>query len=150
MEILNPFSTQSYIIKDRFHAGVVLTGPEVKSCKRSRVNFKGAYCGFADAAMFSLVVKRFYIAPYPPARREQKHYDAYRSRILLLKKNELRKLRSLAETPGATIIPLRLFTLRNFVKLEIAVATGLKKYDKREKLKKREFTRRKARLVSRG
>lgn len=149
MEIFNSFAGQSYSIQDRFQAGIILSGPEVKACKRSRVNFKGAYCSFNDSARHSLLVKHLYIAPYPPARREQKHYDPYRSRTLLLKKNELRKLRSLAEAPGATIIPLRIFTRNNFVKLEIAVGIGLKKYDKREKLKKREFNRRKARLVAR-
>jgi SsrA-binding protein len=149
MEILNSFAGQSYSIKDRFNAGLVLSGPEVKSCKSSHVNFKGAYCSFNEGSYNFLVIKHLYISPYPPAKREQKKYDPYRSRILLLKKNELRKLHSMAEAPGATIIPTRIFTKNNFVKLEMAVGIGLKKYDKREKLKKREFNRRKARLVAR-
>jgi len=86
MEVKNKYVFGSYDIKDQYDAGIVLTGPEVKSCKASNVQFKGAYCSFDGP---HLVLKDFFIAPYPPARREQESYDPKGIRRLLLNKKEL-------------------------------------------------------------
>lgn len=137
-ELINRYISTQYELKDRFEAGIILTGPEVKSCKLKAINFKGAYCGFENG---ELHLKNFYIAPYKPAKREQRSYDPYRPRKLLLHKKELLKIEMRVKTPGITAVPIRMYTKRGFVKLEISLAQGLKKYDKREKIKKRELDR---------
>lgn|SRR3989338_3252655 len=157
MEIINKNIHTTYEITDRFQAGILLSGPEVKSCKKSAVHFKGSYCTFneknfknmpVDGNGYTLSIKNLYIAPYVPAKREQKRYNPLRQRRLLLKKKELLAICiALKKGRGLTIVPLRLYTHNRLVKIEIAIAQGLKKYDKRERIKKKEFTRRKARLM---
>ena len=148
MEILNKHSARLYQIIKRLNAGIALTGAEVKSCKAGRVNFVGAYCSLsADGA--HMMLKNFYIAPYAPAKREQRAYNPYQERVLLLTKQELSFVFGKLKERGITIIPLRLYTNRRLVKCEIGIARGMKKYDKREKLRKEEFAQRKQRLVSR-
>lgn len=148
MEVANKKSARLYEIIKRLKAGIVLTGAEVKSCKGLRVNFTGAYCGFSEDGA-RLVLKNFYIAPYAPAAREQRAYNPYQERVLLLSKSELVFLFGKLKEKGITITPLRLYTDRRLVKCEIGVCRGLKKYDKREKLKIEEFARRKQRMVAR-
>ena len=156
MKIINKYISRNYEIKDRFEAGLVLLGPEVKSCKLGKVNFKGAYCGFGTGAredfestgIQNLFLKNFYIAPYPPANREQQNYNPNRPRKLLLKRKELDYLLGASKEKRIAIVPLRIYTKSGFVKIEIAAAHGLKKYDKREKVKKEEFERKRRRLVN--
>lgn len=148
MEIKNKHVSRLYEITKRLSAGIVLTGAEVKSCKAGRMNFTGAYCGLNPEGT-RLILKNFYIAPYAPAKREQIGYNPYRERVLLLKKQEVAFVFGKLKENGITIVPMRLYTDRRLVKCEIGVARGLKKYDKREKLQKEEFVRRKQRIVSR-
>ena len=138
MQLINTYISSQYELKDRFEAGIILTGPEVKSCKMKSINFKGAYCSYKSGDLY---IKNLYIAPYKPARREQDSYDPYRPRKLLLHKKELLEIEMRVKTPGNTVVPFRLYSKHGLVKLEIAVAQGLKKYDKREKIKKRDITR---------
>ena len=155
MKIINKYISRNYEIKDKFEAGLVLFGPEVKSCKLGQVNFKGAYCGLGEGAregfgstgIQNLFLKNFYIAPYPPAKREQQNYNPNRPRKLLLKRKELDYLLGKSKEKRITIVPLRIYTKSGFVKVEIATAQGLKKYDKREKIKEKEFRRRKQRIL---
>lgn len=155
MEVRNKYIRHDYAIKDRFEAGIELTGPEVKSCKLGRVSFKGAYCGFETThnkqkvVHEELYIKSLDIAPYLPAKREQRSYRTTRGRKLLLRKKEIDFLRGRSKEPGITIVPLRLYTKKRLIKLEIALAQGLKKYDKREKIKERDFLRRKQRIQGR-
>lgn len=154
MEVINKFYSHNFEIKNTWEAGIVLSGPEVKACKKGQVNFKGAYGSFeittiaqSAKSTSTLFIKNFYIAPYELANREQSQYNPWRQRKLLLKRKELTLLFGWSATPGATIIPLRLYTRKRLVKIEIALAYGLKKYDKREKLKRRDFERQKQRLL---
>lgn len=161
MEIINKYISRNYEIKDRFDAGLILFGPEVKSCKLGKINFKGAYCGLLTSggkdfksardlkfsSELSLWLKNFYIAPYPPAKREQQNYNPNRPRKLLLKRKELNYLLGKSKEKRIAIVPLRIYTKSGFVKVEIATAQGLKKYDKREKIKEKEFKRRKQRVL---
>ncbi|MBI4359737.1 MAG: SsrA-binding protein SmpB [Candidatus Jacksonbacteria bacterium] len=148
MEIVNKHASRLYEVIKRIKVGIKLTGGEVKSCKAGRINFTGAYCAFSPITA-RLTLRNFYIAPYAPAKREQRGYDPYRERTLLLKKQELIFISGKAKEKGIAIVPLKIYTDRRLVKCEIGIARGLKKYDKREKLKKEEFARRKQRIVSR-
>jgi len=144
MEIINKNITKNFDIKKTIQAGIVLSGPEVKSCKTGEVSFKGAYCGFIDN---NLYLKNFYIAPYKPAKGAQLDYNPYQPRKLLLSRKELRFLQGKVGEKGITILPNRIYTKSRLVKIEVAVAQGLKKHDKREKIKKKEFARRFGKLT---
>ncbi len=124
-----------YEILETFEAGLVLQGHEVKSCKLGHINLRGSYAKFDKYGQIWL--KETYVAPYKPANLL--HYSPTRERKLLLKKKELRKLFGLASTAGTSIIPLKIYVHRNFVKAVIALVRGKKKYDKRETIKKREI-----------
>ena len=132
---INKTARLEYEILDTFEAGLVLEGHEVKSCKLGHINLRGSYAKFDKYRQIWL--KETYIAPYKPANLLQ--YSATRERKLLLKKKELRKLFELALTAGTSIIPLKIYVQRNFVKAVIALVRGKKKYDKRETIKKREI-----------
>jgi SsrA-binding protein len=147
MEVINKQISRNYEIIKKFEAGIILTGPEVKSAKLSNLNFKAAYCAIGGTQQEGLRLKNFYIAPYLPAKREQVSFDPYRPRQLLLHQKELDFLFGKLKEAGMTVIPLRIYTKHHLVKLEIGLARGLKKYDKREKIKEEEFKRRKQRLV---
>ena len=148
MEIVNKYFSREYDIIELFEAGIVLSGPEVKACKQGNVSFQGAYCSLGEDGI--LVLKNFYIAPYAPAAREQISYEPLHLRRLLLRKHELKKLHGRLSESGVTLVPKKLYTKNRIVKVQIALAKGLVKKDKREKLKKREFERRQKRqLVSR-
>lgn len=168
MEIKNKYISRNFAIKKTFEAGLILTGPEVKSCKQKQVSFKGAYCGFGVGRRQSnqkrydvqdgryninpaiserdFYLVNFYVSPYAPAKREQNNYDPHRARKLLLKAQELSYLRGKVKERGVVIVPIKMYTKNRLLKMEIAVAHGLKKYDKRAKIKQKEFKRRKLKL----
>lgn len=128
----------NYEIIERFDAGLVLTGSEVKSCKNGQANLKGSYCRFGkDRALY---VHETYIAPYKLAALLK--YNAVRPKKLLLTQKELRKLQGGSSVPGFSVVPLKLYVKRRLVKIEIALVRGKKKYDKRETIKKREVNKR--------
>lgn len=129
-----------YEILEKFTAGLVLTGPEVKSARGGNVNFKGSYIAFSREGFPELVST--HIAPYPPAAREQKDYNPTKTRKLLLNKKEINYLRGKTDRTGLTIVPLHLYTHGQRIKLEVGLAKGIKKYDKREKMKEKDINRR--------
>ncbi len=135
--IRNRKATYDYHLLDRYEAGIVLKGSEVKSIRQGKASLQDAYCYFKGDELY---IKNFYIAPY-----EQSgvfNHEPRRERKLLLHKRELRKLKQKVQERGLTIIPVRLyFNKRNYAKLEIALAKGKKKYDKREAIKRREAER---------
>lgn len=139
MYIINKYISKNYEVKDKFEVGIVLTGAEVKSCKQKLVGFKGAYCSFDGSGLY---LTNFYIGPYIFAKQEQKAYDPYHRRKLLLHKKELNFLQGKVKEQRWTILPLRMYVKRRLIKFEIATAKGLKKYDKREKIKKEEINKR--------
>ena len=135
-----------YEILETYHAGILLQGHEVKSVRAHRANLRGSFVKIIDGEAFWVGGT---IAPYQ-AGNTPKDYRSDRRRKLLLKKQELSRFIGKSQEKGLTLIPLSLYTKAAWIKMEFAIARGLKKHDKREKLKEREFLRRKAKLEGRS
>jgi len=125
-----------YEILEKYEAGLVLTGSEVKSIRKGSVSLKSAYVTFHGN---NALLTNVHIPKYPYSTL--KNYDPERSRKLLLKIKEINYLRGKSQEKGLTIVPLSLYNKGRHVKLEIAVVRGKKKFDKRESIKKRELNR---------
>lgn len=139
--IRNRQASYQYEILDKYVAGMVLTGTEIKSIREGKANLTDGYCYFKNGELF---VKGMTISPY--AEGTHYNHDPQRERKLLLKRAELRKLESRLEK-GLTLVPIRLFINdRGYAKLEIALARGKKLYDKREAIKEREVKRELSRI----
>lgn len=132
-----------YEILETFEAGLVLAGYEVKSIKLGRAKLEGAYVIIRGGEAYLVETS---IAPYQAANMP-KEYDPMVPRKLLLSKKELTKLERETDEKGLTIVPLRLYNKARKLKLEIALAKGKKKTDKRETIKKRETKRTIERLI---
>ncbi len=143
--IQNKKAYYDYKISDTFEAGLMLSGPEVKSVKKSSVDLKGSYISVNENMEAYLI--NAYIAPYKPARIMQKKYNPHQSRKLLLNKKQLRFLIGKQKEKKITIMPLQVYVKNNLIKLEIGIGIGKKKFDKREDIKKRDFDRRKRRMI---
>jgi len=135
-----------YEVLDALEAGLVLSGSEVKATRKGQADLKGSYIEVNPAGEAYLI--NCYIAPYKPASFSQKSYSPNQPRKLLLTKKELRFLVGKQKEKGLTIIPLEIFLKNNYLKIKIAVARGKKKFDKRESIKKKEFERRKQKLLN--
>lgn len=125
-----------YEILKKFKAGILLTGAEVKSIRQSKVNLKGSYVTPDKNAMW---IENMHVSPYQP--NNQKDYNPTRKRKLLLKQKEIEELTKAFHDKGQTIIGLAIEIEGKFIKLEIAIGRGKKKYDKRETIKKRDLDR---------
>lgn len=126
-----------YFFLEKYDAGLVLTGTEIKSIREGKVNLQDAYCLFMDEELF---VRNLHISPYS----EGTHYnhEPLRDRKLLLTRRELKKLSAKLKDQGLTIIPIRIFSSdRGLAKMEVALAKGKKLYDKRETIKERDVKR---------
>lgn len=134
-----------YEVLEAYEAGLVLTGPEVKSAKKGQINLAGGYVTIDSSGAPWLI--NVNIAPYPPAWQIQHNYQPDRSRKLLLKKKEVFSLVGKSHTKGLTMIPLKVFTKGGLIKIEIGLCRGKKKFDKREDIKKRDWQREKERLL---
>lgn len=128
-----------YEILQSLEAGIVLSGPEVKSVKAGNINISGSYVTI-DKNNESYIINAT-IAPYAPAASAQKNYNPTQSRKLLLRKKEINSLIGKIKSQGATIVPLKVYTKHGLIKIEIGLARGKKKYDKRETMKKRDIQR---------
>ncbi len=142
--IKNKKAYYDYKISDTYEAGLVLSGPEVKSIKKGSVDLKGAYISIDEN--MEAWLEKIYISPYKPARAIQKKYNPHQSRKLLLNKKQLRFLVGKQKEKGISILPLKIYIKNRLIKLEIGVGAGKKKFDKREDIKKRDFERKKKRL----
>jgi len=137
----------NYEILDKFEAGMVLLGQEVKSIKTGRINLAGSYVVLKNNEVYLIGC---HIPAYQP-KNAPPDYNPERSRKLLLKKSEIKYLIGKSKQKGLTLVPLRVYTKRGKIKIEFAVARGKKKVDKRELIKKREAEREIRReLKSRG
>jgi SsrA-binding protein len=132
-----------YEIKDTFEAGIALMGSEVKSIRGGKVNLSDAY---AVVEHGEVILKNLHITPYKMASEQ---LDPIRPRRLLLHRREIRKLFVATEQKGLTLIPLAIYIKGRLVKIELAVAFGRKKYDKRQAIAKAEADRRIKRATSR-
>jgi SsrA-binding protein len=133
----NKRATFDYLITDRYEAGLVLTGAEVKSVKAGHISLKESFVTAKGAELYLL---NAHITPWKHAG-EIKSYDPTRSRKLLLHKSEIRRLVGKIRTEGLTLVPIRVYTKKRLLKLEFGVGKGKKKFDKREDLAKKDATR---------
>lgn len=130
-----------YEILEKYEAGLVLLGHEVKALRSGQASLKGSFISFkkgtnkTEAYLFNCQISLYKNAGTIP------DYNPKRERKILLKKREIEYLIGKSQTEGLTLIPLRIYTNHSFLKLEFALAKGKKKYDKRESIKKREVDR---------
>lgn len=136
---INKTAKKDYHILQSHEAGIVLRGHEVKSVKLKQIELRGSYVSIDSNNNIWLVA--CHIAPYKPSALDTKNFDTQRRRRLLLHKKEITSLTQKAHVPGLTIVPLSVYTKGSFIKVEIGIARGKKKYDKREAIKKREVER---------
>lgn len=137
MEIKNRSAYHEFFIEDKYIAGLVLAGTEVKSLRDGRASFNDAYCFFHKGELW---IKSLHIAEY--SFGNVNNHIAVRERKLLLNRKELRKLETKLKEKGFTIVPLRIFfTEKGIAKLEIGLGKGKKLYDKRETIKARDTDR---------
>ena len=124
----------NYFIEDKYEAGIVLLGTEVKSIREGKVSFNDAFCMFEKNELW---VRGLYIAEY--SHGTVNNHIAVHDRKLLLNRRELNKLQNKLKDKGLTIVPLKVYlTDKSFVKVEIGLAKGKKNYDKRETIKQRD------------
>jgi SsrA-binding protein len=137
VEIVNRRARFEYQFQDTFEAGIALLGTEIKSLRAGNANINDAFCFFENGELY---VKNMYIKEY--AFATYFNHEARRSRKLLLRRPELRKLEKRVKERGFTIVPYKLyFSERGFAKLEIALAQGKKSFDKRESIKEKDQRR---------
>jgi SsrA-binding protein len=134
----NRQASYRYNLLDRFEAGLVLTGTEVKSLRESGAQLKDAYAVVREGEVWLIGL---YIAPYGPAARE--NHDPERPRKLLLHRYEIERLIGQTRERGLTLIPTRIYFSgpRSRAKIEIAVARGKDFYDKRDSIRRRDMAR---------
>jgi SsrA-binding protein len=132
----NKKALHDYFILQKFEAGIMLTGTEVKSLRAGKVNLKDSYVTFSGGEAFLFGT---HISHYTHGNIQ--NHDPERTRKLLLHRRELEKLHSLIAEKGLTVVPLRLYLKGSRVKAEIAVVRGKKQYDKRETERKKEADR---------
>lgn len=137
LQISNKRASYEYELLQQFEAGLSLTGSEVKSLRAGKANISDAYCVFQAG---QLVVRNMHISTYKEA--SYLNHEPLRDRLLLLNKQELRKLEHRVKEKGLSIVPLKLFfNERGFAKLQIALARGKKTHDKRESTKEKDLKR---------
>lgn len=133
----NKKAYHEYFIEDKYEAGIVLVGTEVKSIRQGKVNLKDSYVNIKDGEAY---VYNLHISPYEKGNIY--NVDPLRPRKLLLNKREIRKLIGLVTLKGYALIPLSLYLKNGLVKMELAVAKGKKLHDKREDIAKKDAERR--------
>lgn len=131
-----------FTVFEKFVAGIVLTGTEIKSVRKSAINLKDSFCKIEDNEIF---LYNCHISPYEQGNRY--NHKEQRVRKLLLTKKEILKIQSKVKKDGYTIIPLEVFLTKGFAKIEIGLAKGKKLHDKRDDLAKKDQKREMDRAV---
>lgn len=140
INIQNRRASFDYSFLEKFTAGIVLRGTEIKSVREGKVNIGDGFCFFRNGELF---VRNLHINEYE--KGSYNNHQPLRERKLLLTKTELKKLERKLEE-GLTIVPIRMFISESgYAKLEIALAKGKKTFDKRQDIKKRDVERETAR-----
>lgn len=135
----------NYHIEDKYDAGIVLLGTEVKSVRDGKVSFNDCFCMFDKGELW---VRSLYISEY--SHGTVNNHIAVHDRKLLLTKRELKKLQNKIKEKGYSIVPLKIyFNNKNLVKVQIGLGKGKKSYDKRESIKSRETEREMKRFIKR-
>lgn len=135
--IVNKKASFNYEILERYEAGVVLTGAEVKALRNNLAHLTSAYVIIRDNQPY---LKGAHISPYQVANTES-GYNPERERALLLSKKELTEITKALNTAGLTIVPIKWYNKKRKIKLEIALVRGKKKVDKRGAIKARDVKR---------
>ena len=142
-EARNRSAYHEYFIDDKYEAGMVLTGTEVKSIRQGKVSFNDSYCLLHKGEVF---VKSLHIAEYSHGNINNHQPD--RDRKLLLQKREIRKIESKLKEKGYTLVPLRIyFNEKGLAKMDIELGKGKKLHDKRETLRKKDVEREMKRYI---
>ena len=143
MEIKNRSAFHEYFFDNKYVAGIVLTGTEVKSLREGKASFNDSYCIIHKGEMW---LKSLHIAEY--SHGTTNNHDPIRDRKLLLQKREITKIEGKLKEKGYTLIPLRIFfNEKNLIKVEIGLGKGKKLHDKRETIKKRDVEREMKRFI---
>ena len=133
--IKNKFAKSDYDIHSTYECGISLFGWEVKSLRNNNGNLNNSFCSITNKN--ELWLNNLYIAQYMLVKG-----DSYRSRKLLMHKREIIKMRTIMDKLSLQILPVSIYWKNNHIKVEIALAKRLKKYDKREKIKELEVKKR--------
>jgi SsrA-binding protein len=135
MKIYNKRAKHNYHILETMEAGVVLSGPEVKSIRSGRVDLSDSFARIQNDEVF---LKNTYIFPY---QGQKDDYDPRHDRKLLLHKTEIERLKGKISGSATTLIPLSIYSTRNYMKVELALAASKKKFDKRKAIKAKDQQR---------
>jgi SsrA-binding protein len=141
-DIRNAKAGRDFFIGECYEAGIVLQGTEVKSIRLGNAQINDAYARIEKGAVW---LCQAHIGEYRFGTNQ--NHDPIRKRKLLLHEREINKLRGAVEAGGKTIVPLRMYLKNGLVKVEIALGTGKKLYDKRETLKRKEAMREAERII---
>ncbi len=126
-----------YEILETISGGLLLSGNEVKSIRQGKISIVGAFASIRGGEAFLMGAN---IEPYQP-KNIIGEYDRERPRKILLTKGELKKLEDIDKTKSLTIVPLSVYNKGRYIKIDIGIARGKKKFDKRESIKKRDIER---------
>ncbi len=132
----------NYEILERYEAGLELTGTEIKSIRAGRIDLRGSH---ARASGNELWLHSVHIAPYNPAG--QQNHDPKRPRKLLLHRNQINEIAGKISQKGLTLVPLRLYVKNHWAKIELGLARGKRKYDKRKAIIERDKDREARRAI---
>ncbi|MDI6401166.1 SsrA-binding protein SmpB [Balneolaceae bacterium ANBcel3] len=135
-QIQNRKARHEYFIEDSFETGIVLTGTEVKSLRQGNASFGDAFAYLKSGEVW---LKEFYIKPFEQG--SYNNHEPRRDRKLLLRKDEIRKVDRALHQKGMTLVPLKLYFTRGLAKMELGLAKGKKKYDKRASIAEKDVKR---------
>ena len=137
VSIKNRKASFEYEFIQKYTAGIILVGTEIKSIRANKASISDAYCVIIDS---EVIIKNLHISEYKYASFS--NHEPKRERKLLLNKQEINKIKSRVQEKGFALVPIRLFiNVKGIAKLEIAVAKGKKIYDKRESIKEKDIKR---------
>jgi len=142
---VNRRAYHDYFIDEKYEAGMLLTGTEVKSVRNGRANLRDGYVRIDNGEAW---LENVHISPY--AQGNLNNHEPMRPRKLLLHRNEISSLIGKVKQRGYTLVPLRIYFTRNHAKVEVGLARGKRQFDKREAIAEREAKREIARAMRRG
>jgi len=142
---VNRRAYHDFFIDEKYEAGVMLTGTEIKSVRNGRANLRDGFVRIENSEAW---LENVHISPY--AQGNLMNHDPLRPRKLLLHRKQISSLIGKVKQKGYTLIPLRIYITRNHAKVEVGLARGKRQYDKREAIAEREAKREIARAVRRG
>lgn len=136
VEIRNRKARHEFQVEETYEAGIVLKGTEVKSLRAGKASLNEAFAYISNGEIW---LKNMYIKPYEHG--SYNNHDERRERKLLLKRKEIHEIDKAISQKGKTVVPLKLYFKGGYAKLLIGLATGKKKYDKREDIKEKDVRR---------